>query len=90
VRLEKPIELAAKLLDKAGWDQKKLSKAIDKGKEKAIVLKDSVMVQMVYRTSWVDDMGRVHFRKDVYGYDDKLADQMRTGSARPLELLASN
>ncbi|MFC1549518.1 murein L,D-transpeptidase [Nitrospirota bacterium] len=90
VRLERPVELAARLLDDTGWDRKKLLKYIGKSKEKAIVLKDSVMVQMVYRTSWVDDMGRVHFRKDVYGYDNTLSDQMRTGSARTLELLASN
>lgn len=90
VRLERPMALAEKLLDGTSWSMKKLDKRIAKGKEEAIVLKDSVMVQMVYRTTWVDDMGRVHFRKDVYGYDDKLSEQMRNGSARTLELLASN
>jgi len=89
IRLERPVELAAELLDESGWSLKDIRKGIDKGKEKAIRLKDSVMVQMVYRTSWVDDNGNVHFRKDVYGYDDKLAEQMKTGIARPLELLAA-
>ena len=90
IRLERPMDLAEKLLEDSGWDMKKLTRTVDKGREEAIRLKDSVMVQMVYRTSWVDDMGRVHFRKDVYGYDDKLAEQMRTGNARTLELLAAN
>jgi len=90
VRLERPMELAEKLLEGTGWSRKKLDKYVDNGKEEAIVLKDSVMVQMVYRTSWVDDMGRVNFRKDVYGFDSALSEQMRTGSARTLELMASS
>lgn len=43
------------------------------GKEKYATVKDKVPVFIVYFTAFVDSDGRLNFRDDVYGHDQKLA-----------------
>lgn len=42
-------------------------------KEKWITIKKKVPVFLVYFTSWVDASGELHFRRDIYKHDQKMA-----------------
>jgi murein L,D-transpeptidase YcbB/YkuD len=73
VRLEKPMELAKYLLqDQPEWDEASIRAAMEEGEETWVTLPNKVQVYIVYFTSWVDNEGQIHFRKDLYGHDEKL------------------
>lgn len=60
IRLENPIPLAQYFLGKdLPWTEK----------EKVIPLPKPVPIYLIYRTSWVDEKGLLHFRPDVYRKD---------------------
>jgi murein L,D-transpeptidase YcbB/YkuD len=42
------------------------------GKEQYVTLKETVPVNIVYFTAWVDSKGRLNFRDDVYKRDARL------------------
>ncbi|WP_185113948.1 L,D-transpeptidase family protein [Fulvivirga imtechensis] len=68
IRLEKPIDLALYLLD---WDKEKVLKRIKEEKTSTAVLRHQMPVHIVYLSCWVDENGRINFRKDVYSYDQE-------------------
>jgi len=72
VRVESPLVLAQYLLRGKRWDQARLEDTLHSGKHKTVVLKDPIPVHLVYFTAWVDELGKVNFRKDVYGRDGEL------------------
>lgn len=45
-------------------------------KEKWVTLKKKVPVFLVYFTSWVDASGELHFRRDIYKHDQKMATKL--------------
>jgi len=71
IRLEQPEELANYLLKEKGelWTKEKIHTAMYSGNTQNVNLKRQWVVHIVYWTSWVDDNGKVHFSKDIYGYD---------------------
>ena len=70
VRIEKPMELAKYLLrDQPEWTVEKINAGIRSEGEKHVMFKTKVPVHIQYHTAWVDGEGRVHFRRDIYGYD---------------------
>ncbi|MDA8231931.1 MAG: L,D-transpeptidase family protein [Magnetospirillum sp.] len=71
VRLEKPLDLAGRLLgpEAAG----RLDKALAGKATRTLRLDSPVPVHLVYRTAWADPDGTVHFREDIYGHDARLA-----------------
>jgi murein L,D-transpeptidase YcbB/YkuD len=70
IRLEKPIELAVRLLgDQPKWDRAAIEKAIADGDEKSVKLSAPLPVHIVYWTAWVDADGHLQFADDVYGDD---------------------
>lgn len=72
IRLEKPVELAAYLLeDQRGWNKKNIQEAMQAGEPKTVHLKKSYPVNIIYQTAWVDDEGLVNFREDVYDHDKR-------------------
>jgi murein L,D-transpeptidase YcbB/YkuD len=74
IRLEKPFDLLWYLLrDDARWTAEDVRAAIESGKERVLRLSNPLPIHILYWTAWVDEKGRVHFRKDVYGRDEKLA-----------------
>ena len=77
IRLSKPRQLAEYLLrnDKA-WTPEKIEKAMFKGKETWVVLKDKRPVTIGYFTAWIDTDGRLNFRDDVYKHDERLASEL--------------
>ncbi len=69
IRLEKPLELAARLLqtsDTQQWSAQKLQQLIDNGETRRIDLPRPVPIYLLYFTAWSDAEGQVHFRDDVY------------------------
>ena len=73
VRLERPLDMAAALLEgSARWDRDALQAAIDRGKTRRIAVSNPMPVAIVYRTAFVADDGTVNFRPDIYNRDTKL------------------
>ena len=70
IRLEKPVDLAARLLkDNRGWSRAQIEATIKNGREKVVGLKRPIAIHLFYWTAWVDAGGVLHFRKDIYGRD---------------------
>lgn len=69
VRLEKPFELAEKILQSQITTDEVRQLSASR-KTKSVVLKNPVAVHLIYQTAWVDDRGILQFRNDIYGFDD--------------------
>jgi L,D-transpeptidase YcbB len=73
IRAASPFELAVLLLsDMPEWTPKKIRQAMQQKKEKLVILKTPVDVVVIYLTAWMDGVGRVQFRKDIYDRDTLL------------------
>jgi murein L,D-transpeptidase YcbB/YkuD len=73
VRLEAAHALTTRLLAaERGWSEADTAAAIAGGDTHSIALRDPVPVYLVYLTAWVDDGGTVHFRRDSYGWDQRM------------------
>jgi len=71
VRLHKPRELLKNFADlDPRLDFKKAQETLKHNKKTPIRLSHAVPVDLVYLTTWVEMDGTVHFREDIYGYDD--------------------
>ena len=71
VRVEEPEQLAKYVLkDYPEWDEQSIGTAMHSGVEKHVKLKEKIPVHIVYFTSWVDENGGLHFKPDIYGYDN--------------------
>lgn len=78
VRLEKPLDLAAYLLDsEKGWSREKVSSMFEKGTPQVVLFKEPIPVYILYWTAWVEKDGMIHFRKDIYGRDRALNEQLK-------------
>jgi murein L,D-transpeptidase YcbB/YkuD len=70
VRVERPLELAALLLDDpSAWNAAVIRQVIDAGSMRPVTLPTKVPVLLAYWTAWLDPQGRVNFRRDVYEQD---------------------
>jgi murein L,D-transpeptidase YcbB/YkuD len=74
IRVEKPVELVVRLLDKnvPTYPTERIMEEIEGMKTSYIKLKEPVPIHVLYWTSWVDKTGKVHFRNDIYGLDQDL------------------
>jgi murein L,D-transpeptidase YcbB/YkuD len=73
IRVEKPLNLAATLLrDDIRHSREKILEAIESGVRETIPLREPMPVHILYWTAWVDDGGRIQFRKDIYARDNPL------------------
>jgi len=74
VRVDRPFELAELLLnDSVKWGRAQIDQAVATGKLQNVTLAKRVPVLLVYWTAWVDGDGKVQFRRDIYGRDEKWA-----------------
>lgn len=72
IRLERPEDFAAYLLKgQKGWNEKKVAEAMKSEKPIQVDLEKDYPVYIVYRTAWVDNDGKVNFRDDIYGHDER-------------------
>ncbi len=70
MRIQKPRELLKVLaLYNDNIDVESIMKQLKTRKKDTIVLKQSIPVDIIYLTAFIDDYGNLNFRKDVYGYD---------------------
>lgn len=77
IRVSQPMELAEYLLsDQPEWDAERIARAADRGVEQSVPLARPWPVHVLYWTSWVGREGAVHFRADVYGRDEQLAEAL--------------
>ncbi len=73
IRVQHPLDLATVLLGTQGWTKSKINQTVANGAKRIVKLKKKIPVHITYLTSWVNKDGRVHFRKDIYGRDKRLA-----------------
>lgn len=73
MRLEKPRELAALLLERQGGSAADVEAAIAAGETRRTHLATPVPLYVVYWTAAAEADGQASFRPDVYGWDAKLA-----------------
>ncbi|WP_260703218.1 L,D-transpeptidase family protein [Edaphobacter flagellatus] len=92
VRVQKPEELAAWLLDgqkdKDGedWDIDKVHEAMTEGDDNHQVnLKTPVPIVIFYMTAEVEEDGTVHFFNDIYGYDAAMQKVLEKGPPYPVK-----
>lgn len=70
VRLHRPFDLLetfSKIDSKIDFEKAQIT--LDENKKTPLRLTNSVPVDIIYLTTWVDDKGVVSFRDDIYGYD---------------------
>ncbi len=79
IRVEKPLELAAYLLQgDPRWTREKILAAMQKGTEQKVLIPRPLNVHFLYLTAWVDEGGTLQFRNDIYERD-KLLDEALSG-----------
>jgi murein L,D-transpeptidase YcbB/YkuD len=79
IRVERPFELAALLLEDVGWTMDSITRAVDSRRTRTVNLRRRIPVLLLYWTAWVDDEGRMNFRDDIYGRDARLARALDDG-----------
>jgi murein L,D-transpeptidase YcbB/YkuD len=73
IRVSEPIRLAKFLLRKdSAWNEGKILDAMYTEKEKTVKLNKGVPVYVIYLTSFVDELGKLNFRDDIYKRDNAL------------------
>ncbi|MCB0794520.1 MAG: L,D-transpeptidase family protein [Flavobacteriales bacterium] len=91
IRLSRPELLAQHLLrGDTAWSAEAIKQAMDSRKETIVDLDRKVPVLIGYFTAWVDEQGRLNFRKDVYGHDQRLAKELFGAPERTIELVRSD
>jgi murein L,D-transpeptidase YcbB/YkuD len=88
VRVENALELAERVLDDPiQWNAQSIAAVIQGGKLQNVTLKRRIPLLLAYWTAWVDSEGRVNFRRDLYGQDERWAEALDAPfrvRARPL------
>lgn len=72
VRVERPIDLAAALLDDVAWSAEAFERAVAAGESRRIAIARPVPVYLAYFTAFVDEGGRLNFLHDLYGRDARI------------------
>jgi murein L,D-transpeptidase YcbB/YkuD len=74
IRISEPKKMAQYLLrSDTAWNSNNIDSSMHLSKERWVTLKKTVPVLIVYFTAWVDKLGTLNFRKDIYGHDEKMA-----------------
>ncbi|WP_237057234.1 L,D-transpeptidase family protein [Microbulbifer sediminum] len=74
VRLEHPEELAYALLRRQGWDRTRIAQVTTGTETMNVRIKNPARLFITYLTAWIDDDGRLQFRRDIYHRDKSGAD----------------
>lgn len=69
VRVNKASELANMLLQDAGWNDTRISDALQQGDTRYVNIRQTIPVNLYYLTAFVGADGRTQYRTDIYNYD---------------------
>ncbi|MFT4705788.1 MAG: murein L,D-transpeptidase YcbB/YkuD [Bradymonadia bacterium] len=70
MRVSEPMALLEYVLTQDGqWDERKVDRIFERGREESITLEDHIPVHMEYYVVSIDDDGRANFLADIYRYD---------------------
>jgi murein L,D-transpeptidase YcbB/YkuD len=84
IRIENPVELAEYVLRAdPHWTPEAILRAMEESENGIVRLPKAVPVYVIYRTAWVDEDGRVQFRKDIYGRDGILENALAEKPQNP-------
>lgn len=72
VRVQDPLELARALLANQNWDSSTIERVVSSGRTRYVNLDEHLPVLLYYLTARADEQGRVGFRDDLYGRDQRL------------------
>ena len=73
IRVQKPLELAEYLLrDQSRWNKQFIQNVVESAITQTVMLNSKPEVYLLYLTAWVDDFGKLNFRKDIYERDENL------------------
>jgi len=86
VRVEHAAELADSLLELTLEDSVRVDSLAALGAWKRVRLPAFVPVHFLYWTAWADEAGRMSFREDVYGLDQRLDAALRQRTVRDFDL----
>ncbi len=88
IRLERPLDLAEYLLQgDPDWDAERIRRTIESSdQETTVQLPQDIPVHLTYFTAWVGNDGLVHFRDDLYGHDQRLAEALAAQETPSLDL----
>ena len=89
VRLERAVDLASMVLAAQGWSSERLRQTIAAGQTSEVRLETPIPVRIFYWTAWVA-VGQVHFRDDIYGWDEATAALAGGIVRRPATVVAAN
>lgn len=72
IRVANAQQLAAYVLrNQPDWNQQRIRQAMNSNKEQRVPVTQSVPVHITYYTAWMDKEGKMNFRDDIYGHDDR-------------------
>lgn len=77
IRLSNPQQLASWLLERSDWESPRIDSLLKSRSSRMISLEEPVALSIGYWTAWVDEGGRLNFRDDIYGRDQRLAKELR-------------
>lgn len=74
IRLERPLDLAALLLEnQPAWSRPAIEAALQTGTEQMVRLAKRVPVHLLYWTAWISPAdGQLNFRDDIYDRDARV------------------
>ncbi len=73
IRIEEPLKMALFLLEEQKeWSMDRIAAAMKQEQETTVVLKEKTGVHILYFTAFIDENGKLNFRKDIYGKDQYL------------------
>jgi murein L,D-transpeptidase YcbB/YkuD len=86
VRVEHAVELADSLLEATAQDSLPLDSLIAQGWWKRVRLPKQVPVHFLYWTAWADSAGRMNYREDIYGLDQRLDAALKSRVSHDLDV----
>ena len=73
IRISEPVKMVKFLLRKdSTWDDNRILDAMYTEREKTVKLNKGVPVYVIYLTGFVDELGKLNFREDIYKRDNAL------------------
>jgi murein L,D-transpeptidase YcbB/YkuD len=78
IRIERPLELAERVLADPKWDAAAIQRTVDSGKTVTVNLKRKLPVLLLYWTAFPAGEGRqIAFARDIYGRDAKVLAELK-------------